>query len=130
MNLRDWVVISIIGLSSFNLVFPFFGHTGGPHWATPEKTAYNQASLLLQCCDAYRKDMGVYPESLRELVVNVHMQKYWTGPYVQRGRIPKDPRGNDFVLFFDNGLVVGSKGPDWVLDQGFDGDDILVRGEY
>lgn len=50
--------------------------------------------------DLYKLDMGRYPnsgEGLDALVTKSGSGSKWNGPYVKKGKVPKDPWGYDYV---------------------------------
>ena len=56
----------------------------------------SQISSLGSALDAYRLDLGQYPDSLEGLVRNNSNRSTWNGPYL-RGDVPVDPWGNEYV---------------------------------
>lgn len=59
------------------------------------QTARTQMDILALALDSYRLDIGTYPASLEELVRS--SEPRWRGPYLQKGRVPGDPWGNEYV---------------------------------
>jgi len=59
------------------------------------QTARTQMDILALALDSYRLDVGEYPAALADLVQSSSPR--WKGPYLQKGRIPQDPWGNDYV---------------------------------
>jgi len=87
------IVMIILGLLA-SLVAPrMFGKLG----MAKQKTAKTQIEMLLTALDAYRLDMGIYPDSqegLEALVLNPGDDK-WDGPYLAKD-LPLDPWGNPY----------------------------------
>ena len=88
------VVIIILGLI-VGLVGPrLFGRVG----QSKQATAKAQIELLGAALDQYRLDVGAYPTSghgLEALVRNPGVPN-WSGPYLKKPAIPKDPWGNPY----------------------------------
>jgi general secretion pathway protein G len=58
-----------------------------------------QIEELGSALDLYKLDMGRYPnsgEGLAALVQKPSGGDKWNGPYLKKGKVPKDPWGNDF----------------------------------
>ena len=87
------IVMIILGLLA-SLVGPkMFGKLG----MAKQKTAKTQIEMLMTALDAYRLDMGVYPDSqdgLEALMVNPGDDR-WDGPYLAK-ELPMDPWGNPY----------------------------------
>ncbi|MGA1843445.1 MAG: type II secretion system major pseudopilin GspG [bacterium] len=87
------VVMIIIGLLA-TLVGPkMFKQVG----QAKIKTAKGQIAMFETALDAYRLDVGRYPERLQDLVMkptDVDEGK-WFGPYLRK-EIPKDPWDNEY----------------------------------
>jgi general secretion pathway protein G len=87
------IVMIILGLLA-SLVGPkMFGKLG----MAKQKTTKTQIEMLLTALDAYRLDMGTYPDSqegLEALVSNPGDDK-WDGPYLAKD-LPLDPWGNPY----------------------------------
>jgi general secretion pathway protein G len=60
----------------------------------------SQISSLGSALDAYRLDMGQYPDDLEQLVRSSSGRASWNGPYL-RGDVPMDPWGNAYVYDSD-----------------------------
>lgn len=60
-------------------------------------TASAQMQMLATSLDAYRLDVGKYPENLNELTQSTN--KKWDGPYLPRD-VPLDPWGNPYIYRF------------------------------
>lgn len=89
------VVLAILGLLA-GLVGPqvmkFLG-------SSKSQTARIQIADLGATLDLYRLEVGRYPtteEGLRALVENPGNVSNWSGPYLRRGELPKDPWGNEY----------------------------------
>lgn len=76
-------------------------------------TASAQMQMLATSLDAYRLDVGKYPDNLTELRQSTN--KKWDGPYLPRD-IPFDPWGNPYVYRFP-----GNNGPFDMVSLGADG---------
>jgi general secretion pathway protein G len=57
--------------------------------------------ILSLALDNYRLDVGEYPAALEELMQSASPK--WKGPYLQKGKLPKDPWGNDYVYQVQDG---------------------------
>ncbi|PWF63888.1 type II secretion system protein GspG [Shewanella sp. BC20] len=76
-------------------------------------TASAQMQMLATSLDAYRLDIGKYPDSLSELTQSTN--KKWDGPYLPRD-VPSDPWGNPYIYRFP-----GNNGQFDLLSLGADG---------
>ncbi|HQC72113.1 MAG TPA: type II secretion system major pseudopilin GspG [Candidatus Competibacteraceae bacterium] len=89
------VVLVILGLLA-GLVGPqVMKYLGGAN----TKTAKLQIEDFSTALDAFRLDMGRYPnsnEGLQALVMQPPGANRWNGPYLRKNLIPKDPWGNDY----------------------------------
>ena len=89
------VVLVILGLLA-GLVGPqVMKYLGGAN----TKTAKLQIEDFSTALDAFRLDMGRYPnsnEGLQALVVQPPGATRWNGPYLRKNIIPKDPWGNEY----------------------------------
>lgn len=84
------IVIVILGLL-YSLVAPaMFSKVD----STKVKSAQIQLEMLRTSMEAYRLDMGDYPEKLSQL--RDSSGAGWDGPYLPKS-VPKDPWGNDYV---------------------------------
>ena len=84
------IVIVILGLL-YSLVAPaMFSKVD----STKVKSAQIQLEMLRTSMEAYRLDMGDYPNSLSEL--RESSGAGWDGPYLPKS-VPKDPWGNDYL---------------------------------
>lgn len=66
-----------------------------------EKTATAQMAQLHSALDLYRLDNYNYPDSLEDLVRG--SGENWDGPYIEEGKVPKDPWGNDYIYSATDG---------------------------
>lgn len=83
------IVIVILGLL-YSLVAPaMFSKVD----STKVKTAQIQLEMLRTSMEAFRLDMGDYPEALSQL--RESSSPGWDGPYLPKS-VPKDPWGNDY----------------------------------
>jgi len=85
------VVMVILGLFSTIVYQAFFPKID----QAKNQTARTQMDVIALALDSYRLDVGEYPAALGELVLSSSPR--WQGPYLQKGKIPKDPWGNEFV---------------------------------
>lgn len=89
------VVLAIIGLLA-GLVGPqVMKHLG----ESKTKTAKLQIEDLASALDMYRLDVGRYPtsdEGLKALIEQPSGIKGWSGPYLRKKNIPKDPWQYEF----------------------------------
>jgi general secretion pathway protein G len=93
----------------------------------PEEAKQVKARLDIQNLETalklYKLDNGLYPsteqglQALVELPESGTVPKKWKkGGYLEKGRVPKDPWGNDFVY-----LAPGLKGDFDIISYGADG---------
>jgi general secretion pathway protein G len=85
------VVMVILGLFSTIVYQAFFPRVDQAR----DQTTRTQMDIIALALDSYRLDVGEYPASLEDLVQSSSPR--WKGPYLQKGRVPKDPWGNDYV---------------------------------
>ncbi len=86
----------------------------------------SQISSLGSALDAYRLDMGQYPDDLEQLVRNRGGRGSWNGPYL-RGDVPLDPWGNAYVYDSDGrNFTLKSYGADG--RDGGEGNDADIGG--
>lgn len=69
--------------------------------SSQKKIAIAQMAKIQAALDLYRLDMNRYPNSLEELVQG--SGDNWDGPYLQDGKMPKDPWGNDYIYSVADG---------------------------
>jgi general secretion pathway protein G len=84
------VVMVILGLFSTIVYQAFFPKID----QAKNQTARTQMDIIALALDSYRLDVGEYPPALAELVQSSSPR--WKGPYLQKGKVPKDPWGNEF----------------------------------
>ena len=109
------VVLAILGLLA-GLVGPqvmkFFS-------SSKTKTAHLQVADLGASLDLYRLETGRYPsttEGLEALVADPGNVPNWNGPYINKGKVPNDPWGNDYQY-----RAPGENGPFDIWSLGADG---------
>ena len=85
------VVMVILGLFSTIVYQAFFPKID----QAKNQTARTQMDIVALALDSYRLDVGEYPASLGELVQS--SSPLWKGPYLQKGKVPKDPWGKEFL---------------------------------
>ena len=118
------IVIVILGLL-YSLVAPaMFSKVD----STKVKSAQIQLEMLRTSMEAFRLDMGDYPEALSEL--RESSGAGWDGPYLPKS-VPKDPWGNDYFYRVpgDNGeaFVLMSFGKDGAEGGTGDAEDIRYK---
>lgn len=84
------IVVAIIGLIA-SLVIP---NLVGRYEKSKEEIARAQLEMLSSAIEAFRLDVGRYPNSLDELLKCDDPN--WRGPYLAKRKIPKDPWGRDY----------------------------------
>lgn len=63
-----------------------------------QSTAASQISMLESALEAYRLEVGHFPDALDALVANVDDEDGWDGPYLNRAdEVPLDPWKNEYV---------------------------------
>ena len=111
------VVMAIIGMLAVMVAPNLFRQQAGAQ----RDAALSQISALETALDAYRLDVGEYPDSLDGLVENIDDRAAWNGPYLRRD-LPLDPWGNSYVYEADgNDFTLISYGRDG--EQGGEDDD-------
>lgn len=90
------VVMAIIGMLAVMVAPNIFRQQSGAQ----RDAALTQISSLETALDAYRLDVGQYPDSLDGLIENDSDRAAWNGPYLRRD-LPQDPWGNDYVYDSD-----------------------------
>lgn len=107
------IVMVILGLLA-SLVGPrMFGKLG----KAKTQTAKTQIEMLLAACDAFRLDVGKYPENLEGLIREYDAEAgTWDGPYLAKGKLPLDPWGNPYEY-----LNPGENGEIDIWSYGADG---------
>lgn len=103
------IVMVIMGLLASLVAPEMFAKVG----SSKRKTASAQMQMLATSLDAYRLDVGQYPQDLNELRTSDH--KSWDGPYVPKA-IPLDPWSNPYIYRFP-----GTTGPYDLKSLGADG---------
>jgi len=102
------VVMAIIGMLAVMVAPNVFRQQAGAQ----RDAAMSQISALGAALDAYRLDVGSYPDDLEGLIENIDDRAAWNGPYLRRD-IPLDPWGNSYVYESDGGdYSLLSYGPD------------------
>ncbi len=111
------VVMAIIGMLAIMVAPNIFNQQAGAQ----RDAALSQISSLEAALDAYRLDVGEYPDSLDGLMENDSGRAAWNGPYLRR-EVPQDPWGNDY-MYESSGrsFTLYSYGPDG--QRGGEGDD-------
>ena len=84
------VVMVILGLFSTIVYQAFFPQVD----KAKIQTVRTQMDIIALALDSYRLDVGEYPGSIDELVQSSSPR--WRGPYIQKGKVPKDPWGNEY----------------------------------
>jgi general secretion pathway protein G len=108
------VVIVILGILA-GLIMPRI--MGAPEKAKRQK-ARIQIEALETALKMYKLDNGTYPSSLQGLTEQPEGAKNWRkGGYLEKGKVPKDPWGNDFAY-----QMPGTHGGDYdISSYGADG---------
>jgi len=75
-----------------------------------------QLSALSSGIDLYRLELGSYPPTLQALVVRPGNANRWSGPYLKKTTVPKDPWGNNYQY-----RQPGEYGPYDLYSYGSDG---------
>jgi len=91
------VVMVILGLFSTIVYQAFFPQVD----KAKIQTARTQMDIIALALDSYRLDVGEYPGSIDELIQSSSPR--WRGPYVQKGKVPKDPWGNEYAYQVQEG---------------------------
>jgi len=104
------IVVAIIGLLA-SLIMP---NLIGRYERAKEEIAKAQLEMLSSAIEAFRLDMGRYPNTLDELI-NCN-DPNWRGPYLAKRQIPKDPWGRDYIY-----KCPGEHGPYDLYSLGPDG---------
>lgn len=91
------VVMVILGLFSTIVYQAFFPQVD----KAKIQTARTQMDIIALALDSFRLDVGEYPAALEDLVQSSSPR--WKGPYLQKGKVPKDPWGNDYTYQVQDG---------------------------
>ncbi len=89
------IVMIIIGLLAALVGPKLFSQLG----KAKTKAAKAQIEMLLATLDAYRLDVGSYPDQnqgLESLVNNPGIDN-WDGPYLKKGKVPLDPWKHPYI---------------------------------
>jgi general secretion pathway protein G len=86
------IVMAILGMLAVMVAPNLFNQADSAR----QDAARSQISSLGSALDAYRLDVGQYPDSLEGLVRNTSSRSTWNGPYL-RGNVPNDPWGNPYI---------------------------------
>jgi len=84
------IVVTIIGLIA-SLIVP---NIISRYEKSQEEIAKAQIEMLSSAIEAFRLDVGRYPNTLDELINS--SEPKWRGPYLAKKQIPKDPWGKDY----------------------------------
>ena len=113
------VVIIILGILAMYVAPKIMGRPGEARQVKARLDIQNIESAL----KLYKLDNGIYPTTEQGLLALVEQpesgtvpRKWKTGGYLEKGRVPKDPWGNDFVY-----LSPGLKGDFDIISYGLDG---------
>ena len=90
------IVMAILGMLAVMVAPNLFNQADSAR----RDAVLSQISSLGSALDAYRLDMGQYPDTLDGLMRNNSGRASWNGPYL-RGEVPKDPWGTDYVYNTD-----------------------------
>lgn len=108
------IVVAIIGLIA-SLIVP---NIVGRYEKSKEEIAKAQIEMLSSAIEAFKLDMGRYPNSLDELING--NDPNWRGPYLAKRQIPKDPWGRDYQYKYPGEherYDLYSLGPDGQLNE-------------
>jgi general secretion pathway protein G len=125
---------SLIELVVVILIMGILMATVGPaayRWLTSgrENSAKTSLNALAQAIDAFHGELGSYPKALEDLVKKPSgpLGERWTSPYLQKGKLPQDPWGNDFQYKLTPGTEhpyelysYGPNGPDAPAEEHID----------
>ena len=113
------VVIIILGILAMYVAPKIMGRPGEARQVKARLDIQNLESAL----KLYKLDNGIYPTTEQGLLALVEQpetgtvpKKWKRGGYLEKGRVPKDPWGNDFVY-----LSPGLKGDFDIITYGLDG---------
>lgn len=84
------IVMVILGLLASLVAPTMFSKVA----SSKVKTAQTQMQMLVTSMDAYRLDVGFYPQNLNEL--RSSSEQRWDGPYLPKS-VPVDPWGNPYI---------------------------------
>jgi len=94
------VVLVIISLLTAIVAPRLIGRVG----KAKSTTARTQIENIISALDIYQLDMGEYPsteQGLAALIIKPELGEeqtnLWSGPYMRRGKVPKDPWKNSFT---------------------------------
>ena len=113
------VVIVILGILAGLIIPRIMGR--------PEEAKQLKAKMTIESLETalnlYKLDNGGYPDTEQGLQALIekpdtgNIPKKWReGGYIEKGRLPKDPWGNDFIY-----LSPGTHGPYDIISYGYDG---------
>lgn len=85
------IVMAILGMLAVMVAPNLFNQADSAR----RDAVLSQISSLGSALDAYRLDIGQYPDSLEGLVRDTSSRSTWNGPYI-RGELPVDPWGNEY----------------------------------
>jgi len=113
------VVIIILGILAMYVAPKIMGRPGEARQVKARLDIQNLESAL----KLYKLDNGIYPTTEQGLLALVEQpetgtvpKKWKRGGYLEKGKVPKDPWGNDFVY-----LSPGLKGDFDIITYGLDG---------
>jgi len=87
------LVLVILGILAAIVVPRFSGHSERARI----QAAATQIKSFETMLNNYEVDVGQFPRSLNDLLVQPRDANNWHGPYIQSDAIPKDPWGNDYM---------------------------------
>lgn len=90
------IVMAILGMLAVMVAPNLFNQADSAR----RDAVLSQISSLGSALDAYRLDMGQYPDELEALMRNDSGRASWNGPYL-RGDVPSDPWGNPYIYESD-----------------------------
>jgi general secretion pathway protein G len=87
------LVLVILGILAAIVVPRFSGHSERAR----VQAAATQIKAFETMLNNYEVDVGQFPRSLNDLLVQPRDANNWHGPYIQADVIPKDPWLNDYM---------------------------------
>lgn len=116
------IVMAILAMLAVMVAPNLFNQADGAR----RDAVLSQISSLGSALDAYRLDMGQYPDELEALTRNDSGRASWNGPYL-RGDVPLDPWGNAYV-YQSNGRTFSLQSYGADGREGGEGNDADIGG--
>ena len=117
---KPWSGFTLIELLVVLAILALIASFAGPQvfkWLgdSKSKSALVQIENLGSGIDLYRLEVGEYPPTLEALVSQPPGASRWSGPYLRKKTLPKDPWGNPFTY-----RAPGENGPYDLISLGAD----------